>query len=77
MKVNPQDVTFYYNLGLIKEAEKTSKILGYNYNSSKWYENSYALLNKNYIDEKKILEKKSKEKEQSLVRKTIDKILRK
>ena len=70
-------VEIYYNLGLIKEAEKTAKILGYNYNSSKWYENSYALLNKNYIDEKMILEKKSKEKEQSLVRKTIDKILRK
>ena len=45
-------VEIYYNLGLIKEAEKTAKILGYNYNSSKWYENSYALLNKNYIDEK-------------------------
>ena len=35
-------VEIYYNLGLIDEAKKTAKILGYNYNSSKWYENSYA-----------------------------------
>ena len=41
-------VEIYYNIGLISEAEKTAKILGYNYNSSKWYENSYALLNKDY-----------------------------
>ena len=31
-------VEVYYNLGLIEEAEKAAKILGYNYNSSKWYE---------------------------------------
>ena len=41
-------VEIYYNLGLIDEAKKTANILGYNYNSSKWYENSYALLNKDY-----------------------------
>ncbi len=70
-------VEIYYNLGLIEEAEKTAKILGYNYNSSKWYENSYALLNKDYRKEQKILEKKSKKKEKGLVRKTIDKILSK
>ena len=29
-------VEIYYKLGLIGEAEKTAKILGYNYNSSKW-----------------------------------------
>ena len=32
-------VEIYYTLGLINEAKKTAKILGYNYNSSKWYEN--------------------------------------
>ena len=68
-------VEIYYNLGLIEEAEQTAKILGYNYNSSEWYENSYALLNKDYIKEKKDLIKKSKDKETSLVKKTINKIL--
>ena len=62
-------------MGLIEEAEQTAKILGYNYNSSEWYENSYALLNKDYIKEKKDLIKKSKDKETSLVKKTINKIL--
>tara|TARA_B100001057_G_scaffold260303_1_gene260480 strand:- start:320 stop:1162 length:843 start_codon:yes stop_codon:yes gene_type:complete len=70
-------VEIYYNLGLIGEAEKTAKILGYNYNSSKWYENSYALLNKDYQLEQKKLEKKLKKNEGGLVKKTIDKILNK
>ncbi len=70
-------VEIYYNLGLIKEAKKTAKILGYNYNSSKWYENSYSLLNKDYEKKQKNLEKNLKEKEQGLVRKTIKKILNK
>ena len=70
-------VEIYYNLGLIEEAEKTAKILGYNYNSSKWYENSYSLLNKNYQIERKSLEKNLKEKEQGLIKKTIKKILNK
>ena len=70
-------VEIYYNLGLIAEAEKTAKILGYNYNSSKWYENSYSLLNKDYQKEQKKLAKKSKKEERGLVRKTIDKILNK
>lgn len=70
-------VEIYYNLGLIDEAEKTAKILGYNYNSSKWYENSYSLLNKNYQKEQLELKKKSKKKEIGLVRKTIEKILNK
>ena len=70
-------VEIYYNLGLIEEAEKTAKILGYNYNSSKWYENSYSLLNKDYQKKQKNLEKNLKEKEQGLVKKTIKKILNK
>ena len=65
------------NINLIGEAEKTAKILGYNNNSSKWYENSYALLNKDYQLEQKKLEKKLKKNEGGLVKKTIDKILNK
>ena len=70
-------VEIYYNLGLIGEAEKTAKILGYNYNSSKWYENSYSLLNKDYKKERSQLEKKSRKEEKGLVKRTIDKILQK
>ena len=70
-------VEIYYNLGLVGEAKKTAKILGYNYNSSKWYENSYALLKKDYQLEQKKLEKKLKKNEGGLVKKTIDKILNK
>ena len=68
-------VEIYYNLGLLNEAEKTAKILGYNYNSSKWYENSYSLLNKDYKKEQAKLIKKAKKEERGLVKKTIDKIL--
>lgn len=70
-------VEIYYNLGLIDEARKTAKTLGYNYNSSEWYENSYALLNKDYSKEKKELEKASKKKETGLIKRTINKILKK
>ena len=68
-------VEIYYNLGLVDEAEKTANILGYNYNSSKWYENSYVLLNKDYKKKQIELKKKSKNEERGLVKKTIDRIL--
>ena len=41
-------VEVYYNMGLEDEAKEFAKILGYNYNSSKWFEKSYKLLNKDY-----------------------------
>ena len=41
-------VEIYYLLGLINESEKYAKTLGYNYQSSKWYENSYILFNEKY-----------------------------
>ena len=41
-------VEVYYIIGLIDEAEKYAKILGYNYQSSKWYEQSYRVFNKKY-----------------------------
>ena len=41
-------VEVHYILGLVDEAEKYAKLLGYNYQSSQWYENSYAVFNKNY-----------------------------
>jgi outer membrane protein assembly factor BamD len=50
-------VEIYYKIGLIDEAKKVAYILGYNYKSGKWYENSYGVFNKSYkkveIDNKK------------------------
>ena len=52
-------VEVYYVLGLKDEAEKYANILGYNYGSSKWYEITYSLFNKNYVT-RKIKEDKNK-----------------
>ncbi len=41
-------VEIHYILGLKDEAEKYAKLLGYNYKSSRWYENSYIVFNKKY-----------------------------
>ncbi len=51
-------VEVYYILGLKKESEKYAKLLGYNYNSSKWYEMSYSVFNKKYKLNKVKKEKK-------------------
>lgn len=54
-------VEIYFSLGLKDEAQKYAKVLGYNYQSSKWYEKSYKLFNKNYkIDQNKKKNKKDK-----------------
>ena len=47
-------VEVHYKIGLKGEAKKYAKLLGYNYESSDWYEKSYILFNKNY--EKKLYE---------------------
>ncbi len=52
-------VEVYFLLGLKEEAKKYAKLLGYNYQSSKWYENSYAIFDRTY-KAKEI--KKNKEK---------------
>mgnify|MGYP001231980058 CR=1 FL=1 len=41
-------VEINYYLGLEKEAKKYAKILGYNYNSSEWFEQSYKVFNQDY-----------------------------
>ena len=52
-------VELHYKVGLVQEARQYASLLGYNYQSSKWYEASYKLLNKNYKKGKKN-KKKSK-----------------
>ncbi|MEK9638430.1 MAG: outer membrane protein assembly factor BamD, partial [Pelagibacteraceae bacterium] len=46
-------VEVYYKVGLEEEAKAAAAILGYNYNSSEWYAQSYKILNKNYKEAKK------------------------
>ncbi len=53
-------VELHYKVGLINEAEKYAYLLGYNYQSSKWYEASYKILNKDY-EKNKIKIKDEKE----------------
>ncbi len=53
-------VELNYKIGLLDEAEKYALLLGYNYQSSQWYEESYKLINKNY-NIKKISSKDGKE----------------
>ncbi len=59
-------VEVYYKIGLIEEAKQAAAILGYNYQSSQWYERSYKVFNKKYR-----AKKVKKEKELGLIRKKI------
>ena len=63
-------VEIHYYLGLEDEAKKYAKILGYNYNSSEWFKQSYKVLNKDY----KIAKKKKDKKDESLFKKILKKI---
>ena len=61
-------VEVYYIIGLEKEAEKYAKLLSYNYQSSKWYEQSYSVFNKKYKKKRKKV-KKNKVKNNSILKK--------
>ncbi len=53
-------VEVYYTIGLIEESKKYAKLLGYNYQSSEWYEKSYIVFDKMYEKNKKKKMKKNK-----------------
>ena len=53
-------VEIHYKLGLEEEAKKYAYLLGYNYQSSQWYEQSYQVFNKNYKPKKNLLNKDKK-----------------
>jgi len=61
-------VEVHYIIGLKDEAKKYAKLLGYNYQSSKWYENSYSLFDKKYkkLEKRKIKKKSTLRKIKSL-----------
>ena len=62
-------VEVHYTIGLIDEAEKYAQLLGYNYQSSKWYENTYSLFDKTYEKRKKERFKTYKKKSKGLIKK--------
>ena len=61
-------VEVYYTLGITEEAKKYAKLLGYNYQSSQWYEKSYSVFDKTYEKKKRVNLKKSK-KNKSFIKK--------
>ena len=63
-------VEVYYTVGLTEEAKKSAAILGYNYNSSEWYEQTYKIFNKKYK-----VKKPEKDKDDGIIKKTLKRIL--
>ena len=55
-------VEVHYTLGLKEEARKYAKLLGYNFQSSKWYEQSYSIFDKKYEENRKAKLKKENKK---------------
>ena len=65
-------VEIHYILGSEEEAKKYAYLLGYNYQSSEWYEKSYKIFNKNYKAPK--IQLKNNKKNKSLIEKIKSKI---
>tara|TARA_B100000787_G_C16192485_1_gene298383 strand:+ start:1077 stop:1916 length:840 start_codon:yes stop_codon:yes gene_type:complete len=53
-------VEVYYKIGFEDESKKYAKLLGYNYLSSKWYEESYKIFNKKYLNSREKIKKDKK-----------------
>ena len=53
-------VEIHYKLGLKAESEKYAQLLGYNYQSSEWYSETYSLFNKRYEKQLKIKKVKNR-----------------
>ncbi len=63
-------VEINYYLGLEDEAKKYAKILGYNYNSSEWFEQSFKVFNKDY----RVPKKTELKKDDSFFKRILEKI---
>lgn len=60
-------VEIYYKIGLVEESQKHAVLLGYNYQSGKWYKEAYRVYNKDYEDPINAIKKEKKKK--SLIKK--------
>ena len=67
-------VEIHYHIGLEKEAEKYAKILGYNYNSSEWFQQSYKIFNQEYDIKKEISKIEDLKKDKTFFKKIIEMI---
>jgi len=67
-------VEIHYTIGLKDEAEKYAQLLGYNFQSSLWYEKTYVLFDRNYKLNKK--KNRSKEKNTNSLIKRIKSLLK-
>ncbi len=65
-------VEIHFILGLENESKKYAYLLGYNYQSSEWYEKSYKVFNKNY--KKKVKKPKKDKNKINLINKIKSKI---
>lgn len=65
-------VEIHFIIGLKNEAEKYAYLLGYNYQSSEWYEKSYKVFNENYTPPK--IKKQKDNNKKSLIEKIKTKI---
>ena len=62
-------VEIHYHLGLEEESKKFASILGYNYNSSEWFKQSYKILNKEYKIDTKLKQEIKKQRIKVLLKK--------
>ena len=53
-------VEIHYKIGLVEESKRYASLLGYNYKSSRWYEESYKIFNMDY--EVKTIQKTKKDR---------------
>lgn len=68
-------VEIHFHIGLEEEAKKYASLLGYNYNSSEWFKQTYKIFNKDYkIVLEKQLEDKKKEPKKGFIKKIFSKI---
>ena len=63
-------VEINFHIVLENEAKKYANILGYNYNSSEWFKQSYKILNKDYVITKRPNQESTNEKD-SIIKKII------
>jgi len=64
-------VEVHYHIGLEDEANKYANILGYNYNSGEWFEQSYKILNKDYKIKKSLSKREKSEKDESFFKRIL------
>ena len=62
-------VEVHYNIGLIDESRYYASLLGYNYKSSQWYEETYKIFNRDYV---KLSKRNKVEKQNSILKRFKD-----